>query len=280
MERRDHGLESLGALVARSTWRTRPPQVTMLSPGQGPQQASEERCAQCRGTGFVRREVPFGHPQFGKALPCVCTRKAQHAREAALLRELSRLDTLPRYRQATFEHFEASLPGVAEAYTAALAYAEQPAGWLVLLGSYGCGKTHLAVAIAHERLAAGERVVFLTVPDLLDHLRSAFAPNAPATYDELFARVREVELLVLDDLGAEHRTPWANEKLFQLLNHRYNAMLPTVITSNRMALEGIDHRIVSRLHDRELVRQILMDEAQDYRVCLSGRQALGEREHS
>jgi DNA replication protein DnaC len=161
---------------------------------------------------------------------------------------------------------------VTEAYTAALAYAERPSGWLVLLGSYGCGKTHLAVAIAHERLAAGERVVFLTVPDLLDHLRAAFAPNAPTTYDELFARVREVELLVLDDLGAEHRTPWANEKLFQLLNHRYNAMLPTVITSNRMALEGIDHRIVSRLHDRELVRQVIMDEAQDYRVCQSGMQ--------
>ncbi|GCE50504.1 DNA replication protein DnaC [Thermosporothrix hazakensis] len=85
---------------------------------------------------------------------------------------------------------------------------------------------------------------------------------------------------MLDDLGAEHRTPWANKKLFQLLNHRYNAMLPTVITSNRMALEGRDHRIVSRLHDWELVRQILMDEAQEYRVGQSGKQALGEREHS
>jgi len=83
----------------------------------------------------------------------------------------------------------------------------------------------------------------------------------------------EVELLVLDDLGAEQRTPWANEKLFQLLHHRYNAMLPTVITSNRMALEGRDHRIVSRLHDRELVRQVIMQETQDYRVCLSGMQA-------
>ncbi|PZW28358.1 DNA replication protein DnaC [Thermosporothrix hazakensis] len=93
---------------------------------QGQQGAAEERCAQFRGTGFVRREVPFGHPQFGKALPCVCTRKAQRQRKAALLRELSRLDTLPRYRQATFEHFEVSVPGVAEAYTAALAFAEQP----------------------------------------------------------------------------------------------------------------------------------------------------------
>nr|BBH88057.1 hypothetical protein KTC_28080 [Thermosporothrix sp. COM3] len=78
---------------------------------------------------------------------------------------------MPRYRQATFERFDASVPGAAEAYTAALAYAEQPGGWLVLLGSNGCGKTHLAVAIAHERLAAGEREVFLTVPDHLRPMR-------------------------------------------------------------------------------------------------------------
>ncbi|GCE50647.1 hypothetical protein KTH_55160 [Thermosporothrix hazakensis] len=58
----------------------------------------------------MRREIPFGHPQCGKALPCVYTRQAQHVREAALLRGLSRLDTLLRYARGTLERFDASLP--------------------------------------------------------------------------------------------------------------------------------------------------------------------------
>ena len=73
-------------------------------------------------------------------------------------------------------------------------------------------------------------------------------------------------LLVLDDYGAQNDTPWATEKLFQLLNHRYNGELATMITSNNVNLDGIDPRIHSRLHDRELVTMVRMEEARDYRV--------------
>ena len=78
--------------------------------------------------------------------------------------------------------------------------------------------------------------------------------------------MKNVDLLMLDDYGAQHDTDWATEKLFQLLNHRYNGSLATVITSNNMALTGVDPRICSRLSDRELVTKVLMEEARDYRV--------------
>ena len=58
-------------------------------------------------------------------------------------------------------------------------YAEQPDGWLVLTGEYGCGKTHLAAAIANARAAAGQPALFVVVPDLLDHLRATFSPTQP-----------------------------------------------------------------------------------------------------
>ena len=153
------------------------------------------------------------------------------------------------------------------------AYALAPTGWLLLIGGNGCGKTHLAVAIARERLAADKAVLFLVVPDLLDHLRATYAPGSPVTYNAFCQQVREAELLVLDDLGSEQSSPWATEKLFQLLNHRYNAELPTVITTNRVGLHGIDHRLRSRLGDWQLVRRVNFGEAPDY-----GRQ--GERPSS
>ena len=222
-------------------------------------------CPTCRGAGFLRRNVPFGHPDFGKAIECRCRKIQRKARERKQLVELSQVETLQRFEVASFENYDVTQPGVIPAYHAAFKFSFHARGWLVLTGPNGCGKTHLAVSIVKERLALDERVLFQTVPDLLDYLRSAFNPHAEEIYDQLFARLREVELLVLDDLGAEQSTLWANEKLFQLLNHRYNAMLPTVITSNRLYLEGIDERIKSRLFDRALVNMVVMDEAEDYR---------------
>ncbi len=74
--------------------------------------------------------------------------------------------------------------------------------------------------------------MFVVVPDLLDHLRATFSPTSATTLDKLFEQVRSASLLVLDDLGTESATPWAREKLFQLLNYRYAARLPTVITTS------------------------------------------------
>jgi DNA replication protein DnaC len=141
------------------------------------------------------------------------------------------------------------------AHHAALLFATDPQGWLLLTGAYGCGKTHLAAAIVNEAIARGHAALFLTTPDLLDHLRASFNPESDLPYDSLFDRIREAPLLVLDDLGAQSSTAWAQEKLFQLLNHRYNRRLPTVVTTNQR-LEDIEPRIRSRLQDVELVQRI------------------------
>jgi DNA replication protein DnaC len=71
--------------------------------------------------------------------------------------------------------------------------------------------------------------------------------------------------LILDDLGSQQSSPWANEKLFQLLNYRYNMGMPTVITANPKGLQGVDERIRSRLMDVSLVAQVTFERARDYR---------------
>ena len=231
-----------------------------------PTTINPEVCPLCRGAGYTRADVQPGHPQFGKPVPCACKLAQMKVQQQQNLMEVSGITVLERYKKATFDSFTFTLPSVKNAYRSAMQFAACPIGWLVMTGPYGCGKTHLAVAIAKQRLEAGDTVLVQTVPDLLDHLRGAFNPAVAQTYDDRFEEMKEADMLVLDDYGAQQNTAWANEKLFQLVNHRYNASLPTVITSNDTYLENIDPRVRSRLCDRELVNWIIMEGARDYRM--------------
>lgn len=219
--------------------------------------------------GFVTRRVPVDHPDFGKAFPCSCQQDAIEFRRMAQLRAMSNLDIVADKTFATFELDGRHLTEqhqfniLRRSYGHAQSYAENPTGWILFHGNYGSGKTHLAVAIAHFRLEQGDPVLFMTVPDLLDHLRATYGPSSAVQYDELFERVRNAPLLVLDDLGTESATPWAQEKLFQLINHRYLHKLSTVITTN-VDLDRLDPRIRSRLLDRDLTTPVAMP-LPDYR---------------
>jgi len=219
-------------------------------------------CPKCKGAGFLRASVPYGDPNFGKAIACEC-KEAERKEKRRL--ELYEMSNLGAFRNKSFKNFNTRIPGVQEAYQMALEYAQNPSGWLVLIGPTGCGKTHLAAAIANQSLDGGAVVLFMTVIELLDHLRATFVPTSQVVYDQLFSSMREAELLVLDDLGAQQSSPWANEKLFQLLNYRYNSSFPTVITTNNKGLQGIDERVRSRMMDTGLVVTVTFDRAQDYR---------------
>lgn len=138
-----------------------------------------------------------------------------------------------------------------QVFYAAQQYADKPDGWLVLMGMYGTGKTHLAAAIGRYRAALGDDPIFTVVPDLLDHLRATFSPSSTVSYDSIFNQVRTTKLLILDDLGTQSSTPWAREKLYQILNYRYETKLPTVITTSA-TLKEIDARIRSRMMDERV----------------------------
>jgi DNA replication protein DnaC len=172
-------------------------------------------------------------------------------------RELSSLDL---HKSKTFANFEDrdeedfskdTLKSLEKVLKAATDFARKPKGWLVLTGPYGCGKTHLAAAIANFRTDLGDPPLFVMVPDLLDHLRATFSPSSNVSYDRRFDEIRTASLLILDDLGTQSMTPWVREKLYQLFNYRYNAELPTVITTAD-TLDEMDARIRSRMLDARL----------------------------
>ncbi len=195
--------------------------------------------------------LPSGKPDFSQVVPCRCAQQALDKDRQAHLQRYSNLGSLVHL---TFDNMlpqgkgdnPVSQEQFNRAYESARAFAAEPKGWLVLAGPSGSGKTHLAAAIANYCIQNNQPVFYITAPDLLDHLRSSFSPNSELPYDEFFDQVRNTPMLVLDDLGAQSTTPWAKEKLDQLLNHRFNNQLPTVIVSI-IPIAELEERIRTRL---------------------------------
>ncbi len=228
-------------------------------------------CVVCGGQRYVRLDVAQSDPRWGKAIACpVCEAPRLRRVRAERLRQLSGVpDDLSAF---TFDAFRATDRSLQSALAACRAYADAPNGWLVLCGPTGVGKTHLAYAIVGHRLDVGGAVYYGSWPEMLDTLRGGYQDGAKLDYDARMKTLLGVDLLVLDDLGSENTTPWSNEKLFELVNHRYTRRLPMVVTTNLRVTDatcGMEPRVRSRLTDTRLAQVVVMAAA-DYRQKREG----------
>jgi DNA replication protein DnaC len=226
--------------------------------------AESAACPNCGGAGFVHPRLAGGKPDYSSAVPCRCTEQLESSRRRGRLEQYSNLGALA---SLTFDQLSPlgrsgnplSQQQFQRACEAAQEFAASPRGWLFISGPSACGKTHLAAAIANQQLKNNAPVLFITVPDLLDHLRAAFAPESELSYDRLFERVRNAPVLIMDDLGIQSGSSWAQEKLDQLLNHRYHNRLPTVITSE-MTPDDMQERWNNRFLDESLCQVFIIDD--------------------
>ena len=212
--------------------------------------ASRAPCGRCSDRGWFTTEAAVGAPGFGLAIACTCQGQDRERSSYERLLQYSNLGSLSRFTFAKVKPKSVQVTGsrisYERAYRAALGFAGKPSGWLVIQGPHGSGKTILAAAIGNKCLIDNHVVVFSHVPELLDHLRAAFGPASDDCRWELLDQMKSTPILILDELGNHSTAPWAWEKLGQIVNHRYNGELPTVVTS-AIPLGDLDAYLSARL---------------------------------
>lgn len=196
-----------------------------------------------------------------------CTKREKYETELRYQKALRTSGIPKEYMNKTFDNYDAGKNK--EAVQKIREYIERRL-WregrgLIIVGPVGTGKTHLASAIVHELAKQDIFVLFVFVPDFLDEIRETYDEEYDEEEDK-FELAKNARVLVLDDLGTERITEWTKEKITQLINYRYNNILPTIITTNLIGKELID-RIGERAYSRLVgVCEIIPIVGDDWRV--------------
>lgn len=152
----------------------------------------------------------------------------QKAERAKKLREESNLGI--RFARRTFDSFDKSRDE--SAYQKCFDYADHfkdtERNSLLLVGGYGTGKTHLAASIANKLMDNGIPVLFDTFSGHLNKLKAEFNGGKSVYLEQM----KNVDMLILDDIGKEKISEWSQSIMFDVINFRYEHLLPIVLTTN------------------------------------------------
>jgi DNA replication protein DnaC len=204
----------------------------------------------CDGSGFLYDEVKR------TARPCSC-RPARLARKKASAVQ-GRLPKL--YREVSFGRepvllIERDNPHVVpqvKHYCRNITSMLDEGRGLWFMGMPGTGKTTLAMLVSKTAMEADRTVAIYSLPRLLSMLRDSYDDDARYSLNELLDRLSAVDLLHIDDVGAEQTSSWVLEQLYTIINTRYEDGRAVVLTTNIVEPEilqkQIGHRTVSRLH--------------------------------
>lgn len=210
-------------------------------------------CPDCGGTGWVLHSVEG--ERFARECGC--------QKEEARRRRFLAAEVPERYRDCSFSDFKETRLALTKAKAIAQEFADAypvvEAG-LLFLGPAGIGKTHLAIAILNQiTKTKGRNALYVNFADLLMKIQSTFKSDAMESKEDVITPYADVELLVLDELGATKPSDFARDMLYALLNTRYNHNRITIATSNFMDEHGsgdrekledrIGYRLRSRLHE-------------------------------
>ncbi|MDY6957643.1 MAG: ATP-binding protein [Halobacteriota archaeon] len=158
-------------------------------------------------------------------------------------------------RKCTFESFSPARGAEEAAENAHLLGADRAKFKLLLIyGGVGNGKTHLAYAAGLEAVQRGVSVRFIHVGELFSRMKLAFNVDKVSS-EQILEELKICGFLILDELGIEKDSPWQQETLETLVNHRYANELPLIVTTNK-APKLLPIPIISRFGDTELSRMI------------------------
>jgi DNA replication protein DnaC len=201
-------------------------------------------CPKCEGTGFVLD----GNDE---ALACDCLEvRVRRARSSGVSSVIPR-----KYRGVSFDRspvteLEPTVVREVRRFVAEVDQRLSEGNGLWFMGDVGTGKTTLAMLVSKAALDSGHSVAIYSVPRLLAEVRDTYDSDpGERSYMDFFRRLVAVDLLHLEDLGAEKRTDWVLEQLYSLVNERYEQQRSVLITTN-LALDELERQIGPRTVSR------------------------------
>jgi len=164
-------------------------------------------------------------------------RCAEQARVERIAQLFDQAKLGPRFAERRFDTWE-EREGTRYAFLAAMQYVEDwqthaaDGSGLLFFGPFGNGKSHLAAAIVNALIPQGVSAVFQSAPDLLRLFRSTYDEGSEVKESTLMSALAEVDLLVLDDIGAQKWSEYSEAQLYQVVDTRYRWKRPLIITTN------------------------------------------------
>ena len=284
-------IEGIGTILKRSR---RPFLISPRSSSSGEERPpmSEKSCPDCGNPlrsvfmdSTVYLEATGKQPHWAE-LPCdVCEQnrviaeieaRAVAAEKARLGRLLEDSMLKRRFVEKTFEKFllygaHRDRQGNVLSYTRGFAddfARHRKAGtWLLFVGNTGTGKGHLCAAIINRIIQSGYSALFTKTPRLLREIKDTFNRDSEVTQSEILRRMGELDLLVIDEVGVQFGTDTERMILYEVLDLRYEAMLPVILTSNIRNMKTLEkilgERVIDRLFEGE--SRILFFDWESYR---------------
>ena len=199
----------------------------------------------CDGSGFVIDEATNG------AVPCECRPgRINRARARTLSAVIPKRFRGVSFDRAPIVDMDPEIVRVVRRYVEAVDGNLDAGRGLWFTGDVGTGKTTLAMLVSRAALDAGRSVAIYSLPRLLAEIRKTFDEGAERSHLGLLERLAAVDLLHMDDVGAERTSDWVLEQLYSIVNARYEDERAMIITTNldhAELREQIGERTVSRL---------------------------------
>lgn len=224
--------------------------------------ADSDQCPKgiCDGTGWI-----LGPDDRARACECRTARRTRH--RAANLRSV----IPPKFADVDFDRppiseIDPKIVKPVRDYADSLEEKLSGGESIWLFGNVGSGKTTLGMAVTKRALLEGYAVAVYSLPALLDELRATYEAGSAVEHSRLMDQLVGVDLLHIDDLGAERATDWVLDRLYVLINERYERYGSLLVTSNQdpeELSERLTERVVSRLV--EMTELYPLHSERDYR---------------
>lgn len=217
-------------------------------------------CPECGGVGYIRHDVPVGHPKFGKVERCPNAQASTHKSSLQAGEIDPRVGlTGDEVRNLTWDLVKKGVNQADQACEVTRRAYMSGHGMVFMYGGYGQGKSLVLKIAVAAALNEGKRAAYANLAGVLDDIRMAY-DERENKMTELVRRMEwwaSLDVLAIDELDKVGQTEWARERIFQLLDARYQRAVRqealTVIAANYQSTDDLSGYLKSRIEDNRFV---------------------------